>query len=239
MTGEIVILIINLIITILVPVIIWIVLLAKNKEERKGITALFVCGALFYTALQWGLKQHGLAYIFNHTDFESFMNEHYIPYLFIVALAGALFAVIPEWITIQAVFKREVTFKQAVSMGLGYVTAESGFLMGYRSVMTIIQSLKDNSNDFDVSVKELALSGYERVLLSVIGIALIVVLTFFIEQKMVMRGVVIKTLIQAVIAFLPGFLIAFSTKNYLEVFDRSTTLIMVYVNGLKWKLYEK
>ena len=251
MVKEIAILIANLIITILIPIIIWVVLIAKNKNERKGIIILFILGALFYAGLQWGLKQHGLAYLFNHTDFESFMNNHYIPYLGVVALAGAILSVIPEWITIHFVYKKKVTFKQAIALGLGYVISESAFLMGYQSVMSIIQYYKNSDMEFSTSAGELMLSGYERILLSVIGIALIVVLVYFIEQKMPVRGIIIKTLVQAVIAFLPGFFIAFSTKNYLEVFDRSTTLIMVYVvlttacvtgvavlNGLKWKLYD-
>lgn len=251
MVKEIIILIINLIISILVPVIIWTVLIVRNKSERKGIIILFLLGAIFYAGLQWGVKQHGLAYIFNHTDFESFMNDHYIPYLMIVALAGAMLAVIPEMITIRFVFMRRVTFKQAVALGLGYVTSESAFLMGYQSVMSIVQYVKNSDMEFSISANELMLSGYERVLLAIIGTGLIVILVYFIEQNMMIRGIIIKTIVHAIIAFLPGFFIAFSTKNYLEVFDRSTTLIMVYVvlttaaiaaaavlNGLKWKLYD-
>ena len=110
----------------------------------------------------------------------------------------------------------------------------------------------NKDSKLNTTVGELLMSGYERILLTIIGIALIVSLIYFIEQKMTVRGVIIKVLCQAVIAFMPGFLIAFSTKDMLEVFDRSTSLIMVYVlmtaaafsavavlNGLKWKMYEK
>lgn len=248
---EILTLVCSLIICIAIPVIIFMVLAIKNRDERKGIILLFVLGALFYAGMQWGIKQNGLQYLFNHTDFITFMSSHYIAYLFVVALFGAIFAVIPEVITVM-LFKRQITFKQAIAMGLGYTVSETGFLIGYPGVRTILEYTNNKDSKLNTTVGELLMSGYERILLTVIGIALIVVLIYFIEQKMTIRGVIIKVLCQAVIAFMPGFLIAFSTKDMLEVFDRSTSLIMVYVlmtaaafsavavlNGLKWKMYEK
>lgn len=242
----------NIVISFIIPLIIWIILVIRNKDERKGMIMLFILGVLFYAGMQWGIKQHGLAYLFNHTDFQSFMENHYIPYLLVVALAGAILAVIPEWITIRFAFGSKVTFKQAVAFGLGYTISETGFLIVYPGIMTFIMYFKEKETEFATSVGELFLSGYERILLTIIGTGLIVILTYFIEQKMVIRGIIIKVICQMLIAFLPGFFIAFSTKNYLEVFDRSMTLVMVYVvltvacvcsiavmNSLKWKMYEK
>lgn len=238
-------------ISFVVPVIIWLILIIKKKEERVGIIMLFILGALFYVGMQWGIKQNGLSYLFNHTDFTTFMNKHYIPYLFVVALAGALLAVIPEWIVIHPVLKGKITFTQAIAMGLGYTAAESTMLIGYQSVMTIISYYK-NSDDVVFSTGAVILSVYERILMTIIGTGLIVIFIYFVEQKMDVRGIVIKVLCQAFVLFFPGFFIAFSTTDYLEVFDRSITLVMVYVlmtaaavsafvimNSLKWKMYEK
>lgn len=242
----------NMVISFMIPLIIWIVLVIRNKDERKGMIILFILGALFYAGMQWGIKQHGLAYLFNHTDFQSFMENHYIPYLLVVALAGAILAVIPEWITIRFAFGSKVTFKQAIALGLGYTISETGFLIGYPGVKTIIIYVKEKETELNTTVGELFLSGYERILLTIIGTGLILILAYFIEQKMSVRGIIIKVISNTLIAFLPGFFIAFSTKNYLEVFDRSITLVMVYVvltaaglssiavmNSLKWKMYEK
>ena len=241
----------NMIISILIPLVIWIILLIKNKEERKGMVILFLLGALFYACMQWVIKQEGLAYLFNHTDFKSFMDNHYIPYLLVVALAGALLAVIPEVITIM-LFNKKITFKQAVAMGLGYTMTESAFLIGYPGVMTIVEVVNNKDTEFNTTAGELFLSGYERILLTIIGTCLIVILIYYIEQKMTVIGVTIKVICQTLIAFMPGFFIAFSTSDYLEVFDRSFTLVMVYVvltaaavcslavlNSVKWKMYEK
>lgn len=249
---EITALVCNAVISFVIPLVIWVILICKYRDERRGIVILFILGALFYAGLQWGLKQHGLQYLFNHTDLMRFMTNYYIAYLFVVAFIGAVLAVIPEWVVIQLVFRRKVTFKQAITMGLGYAAAESVLLVGYQSVMTIIEYYgKDSDTELVMAAGELFLSCYERILLTIIEIGLIVVLAYFIEQKMSVRGVLVKLLCQAVIAFLPGFFIAFSTKDFLEVFDRSVTLVMVYVvltaaavcsvavlDGLKWKMYE-
>ena len=248
---ELTLLLCNVVVSIVIPLISWIVLIIKNRDERKGLILLFLLGVIFYTGMQWGIKQHGLAYIFNHTGFESFMNDHYILYLFIVAFGGALLAVIPEVITIVA-YGRKITFKQAISMGIGYTAAESTFLMGYRALMTFVTLINDKEAKLSLATADLILSVYERIIVMMIGTGLIVTIIYFAEQKMLIKGAIIKVLCQTLISFLPGFFIAFSTKNYLELFDRSVTLVMVYLvltasavcalafmNSVKWKLYEK
>ena len=242
----------NLIICFLIPLIIWVVVVFKNKAERKGEIILFVLGALFYTGIQFGIKQQGLTFLFKHTKLLDFMSNHYIPYIFLVALAGAILAVIPEWITIRFVYRRKVTFKQAISFGLGYTIAETGFITCYPDIEAIVMYIKDRTNEITVSLKSIVLSGFERVLMTIVGTGLIVILVYFVEQRMDIRGIILKVFCHMLVLFLPGFFIAFSTKEYLEVFDSSVTLVMVYVvlaaaaicsyavmDSLKWRMYEK
>ncbi len=241
-----------ILVSIIIPLIIWFGLIIKNKEERKGIIILFIAGALFYAAMQFGIKQQGLAYLFNNANLQTFVNDNYIAYLFSVALAGALLAVIPEVIFIGLICKKKVTFKQAISMGLGYVAAESNFLIGYQGITTLIKCIREKSFELNVSANELFLSDFERLILSVTGTGLIVFLIYYMEQDMTFKGILIKVLCQAVVAFLPGFLIAFTTDDLLEIFDRSIALIMIYLllsataicawaflDSVKWKMYEK
>lgn len=241
----------SILVSLVIPLIIWIILIAKNKEERKGIIVLFVLGALFYIAMQFGIKQQGLAYLFNNTNLQTFMDEHYISYLILVALIGAVLAIIPELITILVIYKKKITFKQAVSLGLGYTTAESMFLIGYLGIAALVKYIGDNDYELVTSAETLFLSDFERILLGVTGIGLIVCLIYFIEENMTLWGILIKVICQALVAFLPGFLIAFSTKDLLEVFDRSMALIIIYIiltavalcaaafmNSVKWKMWD-
>lgn len=229
MTMNMLAMIVNAGICIVIPVVILGLLFFKKPMERKWIVLSFFLGIMVYLVMQWGIKEQVLKYLFNRTDFMQFMQDYYIPYLFIVALAGAMLAVLPEVLIITYLFKKQVSFAKAVALGLGYAMAESIMLVGYRSIITIIELLKDAEAELSSATVEFFLSGYERILLMLIEVTLVVVLVYFIEQKMAVRGAVIKAFCHTLAAFLPGFFIAFSLKNYYEVYDRSVALVLVYI----------
>ena len=76
---------------------------------------------------------------------------------------------------------------------------------------------------------ELFLSGYERILIMLIDITILVIFAYFINQNASVKGSIIAIFCQTMLAFLPGFFIAFTLKNYYEVYDRSMALILIYV----------
>ncbi len=222
-------LIINTIICIIIPIIILGVLFYKNPMERKGILVLFFGGGLVYLLMEFVIKEQGLQYLFNHTDFTKFMADHYLAYLFVVALVGAVFAVLPEILIIVCLFKRQMSLVKAVAMGIGYTMAEAVMLTGAKSIFTIIEMIKGTDAELTTTAIELYLSGYERLLLILIQITMIVVLVYFAEQKMTVRGAMIKVLCQTITGFLPGFLMAFTYKDFYEVYDRKWALALIYI----------
>jgi hypothetical protein len=179
--------------------------------------------------MQWGIKEHGLTWLFNNTEFIKIMQLHYIAYLLLVAFVGAVLAVIAQTFVLAVPFKRTDSFVKAISFALGYSMVESTMLVGVRSINTIIELIKGSELTLDVSATELFLSAYERVLLILIEMAIVVSLTYFVQKHKSILGALIAIFAHTVVAFLPGFFIAFSLPDYYEVFDRSTTLIMVYV----------
>lgn len=229
MTMNMVAMIINAGICIVIPIVILGLLFFKNPMERKGMILSFFLGIIVYLVTQWGIKEQGLKYLFNHTEFMQFMEGYYISYLFVVALAGAVFAVVPEVLIIVFLFKKQMSFRKAAVLGLGYTMAESIMLVGYRSIITIVELVKTPEAELSSTTVELFLSGYERLLLMLIQVTLIVVLVYFIEQKMAVRGTVIKVFCHTLVAFLPGLFIAFSLTNYYEVYDRTMALVLVYI----------
>lgn len=229
MALEIIALALGVVVSIILPLVMLAVIVKKNKGQRKGIVALFVCGGLIYLTMQWGVKEHGLTWLFNNTDFIQFMQLHYIAYLFIVALVGAVLAILIKVFVIAVPCKRNVSYDKAIALALGYSMVESTLLVGMRSINTIIEIVKGSELKLNVSVAELFLSGYERLLLLVIELAIVVSLTYFIQRHKVIGGVLAAVFAHTMVAFLPGFFIAFSLPDYYEVFDRSTSLLMVYI----------
>lgn len=216
-------------ISLLLPLVLVGSLFVKYREERKGMIVLFGIGAGLYAAMQWGVKEHGLTWLFNHTDLTSFMNAHYIPYLLLVAFAGAVLAVLPELLVIRFLMKKKVSFVKAVGFGLGYGMMESVMLVGYPGIVTIFHLTKDTEYELNTTTGELFLSGYERFLIMLIEVGMIVALVYFIEQNTAVRGCLLKIFCQTMVAFLPGFFIAFTTKNYYKVYDRPVALVLVYI----------
>ncbi|MBE5943020.1 MAG: hypothetical protein E7264_10840 [Lachnospiraceae bacterium] len=229
MTVEMIALIISAIVTIILPLVVMVVTLKKNKEHFKSLILLFLCGGLIYAVMQWGIKEHGLKWLFNNTELMQFMKTYYILYLFLVAFVGATLTVIGLWVVVRFLFKCRLSVCKALSLALGYIMTEGTWLVGARSINTIIEMAKGSTATLDVSTGELFLSSYERVLLLIIEVALVVVFSYFVQRKMPIRGIFITILCFTCIAFFPGFFIAFTLPDYLEVFDRSIALTMVYI----------
>ncbi|MDO5156114.1 MAG: hypothetical protein Q4D51_09110 [Eubacteriales bacterium] len=217
------------VVSILIPLIVWGIVIKKNPMERKEVVILFALGALLYVIMQWGIKEHILQYLFNHTNMTQWMVSYYLLYLFLVAFIGAFLFVIPVYLIVRYGLKRQMSFAKATMFGLGYAMTEATMLVGYRCVFTIVGIANGDIKEFDTSVVELYFSSFERVLYLIIYVAVVVGLVYLIEQIMSVRGIVISWLCITFANFLPGFLIAFTTKSYNETFERPIALFLSYL----------
>lgn len=229
MTADMVALVLTAVISIVVPLVILGIVWKKNPMEQKGILITFGLGVVIYFAMQWGVKEHGLQYLFNHSSLMIFINIDDILYLFCVAFAGAVFALIPELFVLVFVFKKQMSFAKTFMLALGYAMAESTALVGYRSISTVFACLKKNDVEINTSTAELFLSCYERILFIVILAAVMISLVYFVQQKMPVRGILIALLCHTLLHFLPGFLITFTTTTYIEVLERPVALALSYI----------
>lgn len=229
MIANIIALTLTAVISIIVPLVILGIVWKKNPMEQKGILITFGLGVVIYLAMQWGVKEHGLQYLFNHSGLMDFMNAHYILYLLFVAFTGAVLTLIPEMLVVVFAFKKQMSFKKASMLALGYAMTESVALVGYRSISTIAACFTRKDVEINTSTAELFLSCYERLLFMVILAAVMISLVYFVEQRMPVRGFVIALLCHTLIHFLPGFFIAFTTTSYIEVFERPVALALSYI----------
>ncbi len=229
MVMEIVALVVCAMVSILLPLVMLGIAVRKNREQWKGILVSFLCGGSIYIAMQWGVKEHGLTWLFNNTDFMSFMQNQYISYLLVVALAGSFLTIFGYLLVLLLLFRKQFTFGKTFAFGIGYGMTESVMLTGIRSINTLIEIAKKSDMELGTTINELFLSGYERLLLFIIDIAIVVTFVYFAKKNMLVIGGLVALFCQTFVAFLPGFFIAFTLPDYFEVFDRSIALVMVYV----------
>lgn len=229
MTANIIALGLTAVISIILPLFVFVFFFVKNKIERKNIFLIFVLGIGVYFLMDWGVKEHLLTYLFNNTNLNTFTSQNYIMYLFLVAVVGAFLTLIPEYCLVRFMKKERFTFHTAIIFGLGYAMTEATMLVGYRSILTIVHLMKDDKLEINVSSLELFLSGYERLLIIIIQIGIIASFIYFMEHNMRIRACIIKVFCHTLVMFLPGLFLAFTTKNYYEVYDRSIALILIYV----------
>lgn len=220
--------------SIVIPLIGIIILLVKEKNSRIKQLGYLLCGAVIYLLMQWGIKEKGLQWLYNNKritgiDMNAFSTNHYMLNLFLVALVGSVFLYGVSDIFFRFIRKRKYSARNILFFGFGYCMTEAVMLAGIRSIYTIIYMIKGEEGDLSTGVTELFLSAYERLLIFVVELALLMVLAYFVQKKHSFLGTAVTGFCGTLLGFLPAFFIAFSTTQFLEIYSRTTALIIVYV----------
>lgn len=216
-------------VSIILPVIIMAGILWKLKENGLRNGLLILTGVLHYLLFQWGIKEHGLQWLFNHAGLHEFMEAHYLFYLLLVALVGACLFYVVSYVIFNFFLKCNYRMGEIVLYGFSYCTCEAVLLSGITSINTIIQLAKGVGEPYTVNTSELFLSAYERVLIFILEIGLLVVLSYFVQQGKKLFGTGLTVFCGTLVGFLPGFFIAFSTKDFLEIYSRNVAYILIYL----------
>jgi len=229
MTANVIAFISTAFMSIVVPIIIFIIVWKKNPMERKGIALTFGIGIVSYLVFQWGIQDHALSFLLKNTGLGVWKSDHYMLYSLLVAIINSLLVVVPCFILVKTAFKEQVSYAKATMWGLGYAMAESTLLVGFRCIITTMYILSGKIEEISVATGELYLSVYERVLFLIINVAVFLGLIYLVQQKMVVRGFVISLMVCVLIRFVPDFLMAFSTVEFFETIDRPVALLLTYI----------
>lgn len=220
-------------ICIVLPLVVFGICLVKEKEKKLVQVGYFLWGCVIYLLTQWGIKEQGLQWLFNHEkvtgiNMNSILSEHYLWYVFGISLTGAMLLYLVSCLVFAIVFKRRYTGKNIFMFGLGFGTAEAIHLAGLKSVWTLIEMARGTEGEIGTSPAELFLSGYERVLFLIIHMSLLFVMAYMIQKKRYI-GLPVIIFCESLAGFLPGFFLAFSTTKFLEIYSRNTALIIIYI----------
>ncbi len=216
-------------VSLLLPLLLIVVSAVKRKQERKGILLFSLAGILMYVIFQWGLRERGLAWAITKAGLAQSVQEHYLPSLFLLSFVEALLMLLPAYAVLTRFRDKRLSFAQAAVFGLSYGMAEAVLLVGYQSVKSGIELVKKDVGDLVVTNVQLFLSSYERILFFLIHTAVFAGLAWMLRRGFRMRACAAFLGVETLVAFLPGFFMAFSTVQYLEVYDHKVGLFLIYV----------
>lgn len=214
---------------ILIPICLFGIVFIKSPGQRKHLLLLLLLGSAIYFISDWGVKEHLLKYLFNYTRFNYFAQNHYLIYIFFTALLGGILMGIPFYLISHFLMRGKFTMQKASVFGVGYVMSEAIMLVGLRSIHTIFQMIKNQKFQLSTTSIELYLSAYERLLIIIIYIGIIVSFVYLLEQNYGIRAYCILVTCYTLVNFLPGFFMAFSTPRFYEIYDRSVALLLIYL----------
>lgn len=249
-TATIVTVLITLFVTLVLPVIVYLIYGFKNKG--KGVWTAWLLGAAGFFVFQVIIRTPILSLLSLIPGFMNFVTEHYILYCLVLAFTAALFEVAGRYI-VAKIMSRKLTFTRSFAAGLGHGSIEAIVIIGMTYVNNLIYIVMINTGSFDGIVEQTAalgvdttqllvlkdslinthsaiflLAGYERILTVILHIALTMVVCYFVNRKKDFAGIGICVLCHWAVDFIAPTINGMATVYLGNVISTTTAYVIVY-----------
>ncbi|MHB1154474.1 MAG: YhfC family glutamic-type intramembrane protease [Eubacteriales bacterium] len=216
----------TLAVTVVLPVIIWILMAIKIKR----VSSIIIAGMIGFVVPQLIIRIPVLQLLSMTEGFKTFYNEHYIAYHIILALTAGLFETTGRLFVLRLILHKNESFYTALGAGYGHGISEAILLVGMTYVNNLVISLMINIGTLsqfegsDAVVSSLIntetglfyAAGIERLLTIVFHISMTVLLAYFIYNKKTPVGFLICILIHTGVDFIVPLIYHISNNIYLS-----------------------
>ncbi|MBE5884042.1 MAG: YhfC family intramembrane metalloprotease [Lachnospiraceae bacterium] len=241
---------ITLFVSLILPVIVYIVYGVKNKG--KGVWTAWLLGAAGFFVFQVILRMPILNVLSVVPGFTDFVTTHYVWYCLILALTAALFEVAGRYIVAKIIGKK-LSPERSIAAGLGHGGIEAMVIVGMTYVNNIIYILMINTGAFDGMIEQIAamgldtapylgiketflttapgtflLGGYERILTMLLHVALTMLVCYFVSRKKDILGIVICVLIHWMVDFVAPLVNGMATEYMGNMISANVSYVIVY-----------
>ena len=141
-TASMIAIIITLFITLIAPIIVWIVYGVKNKG--KGVWKALALGVAGFVLLQMIIRVPILSIVSMLPGYGTFVMEHYALYCLILAFTAALFEVVARF-GVAKILQKKINYQQGVAAGLGHGGIEGILILGITYVNNLIYVIMINT----------------------------------------------------------------------------------------------
>lgn len=251
-TSVIIAICVTLFISLLLPILIYVIYGVKNKG--KGIWTAWLLGAAGFFVFQVIIRLPILSILSLNQSFISFAENHYILYCLALAFTAGLFEVAGRYAAAKIMNKRGITFKKGFAAGLGHGGIEAMLIVGMTYINNLIYIAMINTGSFDAIVEQTAqlgtdtsslvmvkdtlinsspvifyLAGYERILTMILHVALSLIVCYFVWKKKDAVGIIICLAFHTIVDFITP-LISGLTADYLEnSISINISYVLVYI----------
>lgn len=242
---------ITLFITLLLPLIIYVVYGIRNKG--KGVWTAWLLGAAGFFIFQVIIRMPILSILSQSEGFLAFSTEHYVLYCLVLAFTAALFEVAGRYI-VAKIMNKNLTVERSIAAGLGHGSIESMVLIGMTYINNLVYITMINAGTFDgvveqatalgadtsslLTVKEtlinsgagiFLLAGYERILTMILHVALTMIVCYFVSCKRDIVGIGICVLWHWLVDFVTPLINGLATEYMGNILSTRMAYAIVYV----------
>lgn len=221
-------------VSVLLPIIIFLIVFCKDKGNRKKDFLFFFTGILVYIVAELGMFQYALALIMKHSNSNTriiggFISNHPLLFSLISSLICSVYFLAVTLLFFKFISRGSYNIKNVFLYGIGYCGCEATYLIGIRCIITIVLLIKGEVSDIKPMVSEIFLSAYERIPVAVVEIVLFIILAYLIQKNKAAIGFLITCFCAFLLRFLPSFFMVFSTPQFYEIYSEKVALIIIYI----------
>ena len=252
-TASMIAIIITLFITLIAPVVVWIIYGVKNKG--KGVWKALALGAAGFVLLQMIIRMPILNIVSLVPGCGTFVAEYYVVYCLILAMTAALFEVVARF-GVAKILQKKINYEQGVAAGLGHGGIEAILIVGMTYINNLLYAIMINSGTFAQTIEAVAatdttgtaeaqllaiqaslveapsylfyLAGYERVLTVIFHTAMSLLVCYLVYKKKAVLGVGIAFIMHFLVDFIAPLINGLATPYLGSVISEGTAYVIIY-----------
>lgn len=251
-TASMIAIIITLFITLIAPVIVWIIYGVKNKG--KGVWKALALGAAGFVLLQMIIRMPILNIVSLIPGFGTFVAEYYVVYCLILAITAALFEVVARF-GVAKILQKKINYEQGVAAGLGHGGIEAILIVGMTYINNLLYAIMINTGSFQGMIQDALrtsgpevaeqlimvmdslveapsylfyLAGYERVLTVIFHTAMSLLVCYLVYKKKAVLGVGIAFVAHFMVDFIAPLINGLATPYLGSVITEGTAYVIIY-----------
>ncbi len=243
--------VVTLLVTLVMPIVAWIVYAMKNKDKKVGSAVLL--GAAGFFMMQIVIRLSIINVLALSPSFMSFATNHYVMYCLMLAFTAALVEVIARYV-VAKILAKKLTYEHGIAAGLGHGGIEAVMLIGMTYINNLLYSIMINMGTYDLIVEQTAalgvdtsallsakeqligtsaslflVAGYERILTMILHIALSLLVCYFVRRKKDMVGIGICLVIHMLVDCVSPVVNGLATPYLGSKLSVTTSYVLVYV----------